>query len=202
MITAPGRSPVIIEAEYLPADNVEIEAYHYFENPGCNEVCRQPCTIEASIAVRYPVNLAQADNIKAVLETTRQLTYWAVYPNDGRFPKTGWIQGSIFDLADLIHLVDVPENAFDKCAKDLEKSIEEAVSEFEYSKDELINKIFKLLGLTEDPKVKDLSKTKRLKLKRIRTSRIAGDIIANSLIFQERIANTYEHIPTIRACWR
>ena len=103
VITAGGRSPVIIEAEYLPASNVEEDAYRYFAEPGRNEVLGQPHPIEAVIAVRYPAKLAQASDIGAVLAETHELTYCAVYPKGKRFPTTGWLKGSISDLADLIH---------------------------------------------------------------------------------------------------
>ncbi len=194
VITAPGRSPVVIEAEYMPATNVEKDAYRYFEEPGLNKVRNQTHPIEAAIAVRYPAKLAQAKKIDEVLETTRQLSYCALYPNKGRFPTTGWLKGSVSDLADLIHLVDVPKSAFDKCADDLRKSIDGAVSQFQYSRDILTNQIFNLLGLVEVLKTKDLSETKKRKEKKIQTGRVAGAIIANALIFHERIANAYEGI--------
>ena len=198
VITSQGRSPVIIEAEYLPAHEVEKDAYRYFEEPGRNEVIGQPHPIEAAIALRYPANLAQAKKIDEVLKTTSQLEYCALYPNKGRFPTTGWLKGSVTDLADLIHLVDVPTSAFEKCAKDLENNIEEAVSHFP-NEVKVVNEIFQRLGLTEDPKAKDLSELQRRKLKRTQTGRIAGAILANALLFHERIAAAYTHkrIPTI-----
>ena len=64
---------------------------------------KQTHPIEAAIAVRYPASLAQADDIESALESC-QLSYCAVYPNGGRFPKTSWIKGSVCDLADLIQL--------------------------------------------------------------------------------------------------
>ena len=193
-ITAKGRSPVVIEAKYMrePENKVQEQAREHVGE----SVDGETHPIEAAIALRYPAKLEQPDNIGAKLKATNELRYCAVYPNGKRFPTTGWLKGSVVDLADLIHLVDVPESAFDKCAEDLEKSIDEAVSHFP-SDVVLINKIFKLLGLTEDLKAKDLSELQRRKLKRTQTGRIAGAIIANALLFQERIANTREHIQPI-----
>ena len=194
VITAKGRSPVIIEAEYLPARNVEEEAGWYFAKPGRNEVRNQTHRIEAAIAVRYPDNLAQADDIDAALESC-PLSYCAVYPNGGRFPKTGWLEGSISDLADLIHLVDVPMSAFDKAADDLRNSIDSAVSVLQFtSAYYLTDKIFSLLGLADVLKTKNMDEKERLKHKNTQTRRIAGAIIANALIFHERIAGAHQHI--------
>ena len=202
VITAQGRSPVVIEAEYLPATNVEKDAYRYFEEPGRNEVRNQTHPIEAAIAVRYPAKLAQAKKIDEVLKTTRELTYCALYPNKGRFPTTGWLKGSVCDLADLIHLVDVPETAFDKAAEDLQESIDTAVSVLQFSSAyHLTDKIFSLIGLAEVVQTKDLSEKERRKLKNTQTRRIAGAVIANALIFHERIANAHEHIlPVNQIC--
>ena len=197
-ITAQGRSPVIIEAKWMhvPENKVQEQADWYVREK--REVNRQSHPVEAAIALRYPDEFAQADDIDKELEKTRELRYCAVYPNGKRFPTTGWLKGSVSDLADLIHLVDVPETAFDKCAEDLEKSIDEAVSHFP-DEVKVVNKIFQQLGLTEDPKAKDLSELQRRKLKRTQTGRIAGAILANALLFHERIAAAYTHkrIPTI-----
>ena len=50
IITATGRSPVVIEAEYDPAQNVETEARGRLNL----NVSGQPRPIEAAVALRYP----------------------------------------------------------------------------------------------------------------------------------------------------
>ena len=49
LITAPGRSPVVVEGEYEPAPEVEKDA---FDRLGL-AVQGEPRTIEAAIALRY-----------------------------------------------------------------------------------------------------------------------------------------------------
>ena len=201
VITATGRSPVIIEAEYMPARDVEADAK---DRLGYT-IHDQIHPIEAVIALRYPEGLATDDDLDQALKKAKDLTYCAVYPQGKRFPTTGWLKGSVSDLADLIHLVDVPETAFQKCAENLEEKINEAVSMFPPLKklnEGPVHEIFKRLGLTEDPKAKELNRYERRKAKRTQVARISGAILANTLLFQERIANTYEHISTISACWR
>ena len=199
VVTAKGRSPVIIEAEYSPAINVEQEAR---DRLGYN-IEDQIHRIEAVIALRYPEDFEFVkDIVKAFEDPQLKLQYCAVYPKGKRFPTTGWLTGSVCDLADLIHLVDVPETAFQKCAENLETSINEAVTMFPPLKklnEGPVHEIFKRLGLTEDSKVKELNWEERRKAKRIQVGRIAGAIIANALLFQERIAAAYpdQDIPPI-----
>ena len=199
MITAKGRSPVVVEAEYMPANEVEEDANKYIGK----KVVNQTHPVEAAIAVRYPAKLAQADNIEKSLEA-RQLSYCAVYPNGKRFPTTGWLKGSVCDLADLIDLVAVPRSVFDKTAKDLSNSIDSAVSVLENSDAiHLTDEIFSMLGLADVIQTQRIPEAKKRELKNTQTRRIAGAIIANALIFHERIAGVHQYIrPIDHVCGR
>ena len=53
LITAPGRSPVVAEAEYEPAPEAEQDAAHRL---GLS-VSGESRTIESAIALRYPVSV-------------------------------------------------------------------------------------------------------------------------------------------------
>ena len=175
-ITAKGRSPVVMEAKWMdvPEHLVEEQARKHLRQ----RVRNQPHPIEAAIALRYPNRIATVDDIDEELKKTKDLKYCAVYPKGKRFPTTGWLTGSVCDLADLIHLVDVPETAFDKAAEDLENSIDEAVSVLgKESVYPLTDKIFNTLQLSEDPAAKKLPEEERLKLKNKQTRRFAGAII-------------------------
>ncbi len=203
-ITATGRSPVVIEAKWMdvPEHKVEEQAREHVGQ----RIDGQPHKIEAAIALRYPNRIATVDDIDKELKKTKDLEYCAVYPQGKRFPTTGWLTGSVCDLADLIHLVDVPETAFDKAAEDLETRINEAVSMFPplaKLNEGPVHKIFKRLGLTEDPKAKQEKPPKRRSEKRTQVGRISGAIIANALLFQERIAAAYTDIdPIHKVCGR
>ncbi|MDE2817954.1 MAG: hypothetical protein OXK81_14850, partial [Chloroflexota bacterium] len=67
LITANGRAPVVIEAEYLPAVNVEAEAKSRL---GLDEAASAR-TIEAAIALRYPEAVGDADDLHAALQDAR-----------------------------------------------------------------------------------------------------------------------------------
>ena len=199
-ITSQGRSPVVIEAELEPANDVEEDAKERFQTPRLKNQIRP---LEAVIALIYPQELRQASNLKSELAKTR-LRYCVFYAKDGRFPTTGWITGSVSDLADLIDLVAVPRSAFDQSAKDLSNSIDSAVSVLENSAAiYLTDEIFSMLGLADVIQTQRIPEAKKRELKNTQTRRIAGAVIANALIFHERIAGVHKHIrPINHVCGR
>ena len=95
LITAPGRSPVVIEARQLPAANLEEDAAARF---ALNAVIGGR-ELEAVIALRYPAGMT-------ALNAGTPLEYCAFTrrPDGGvdRFPESGWLNGKAADLADLI----------------------------------------------------------------------------------------------------
>ena len=111
LIVDPGRSPVVIEAEYMPGANVEAEAKSRLGL----DVAASGRRIEAVIALRYPDAVSDADDLRAALEQAR-LSY-CVFTEErkgvSRFPESGWLDGSPEDVADLVRLVSVPQRAVD-----------------------------------------------------------------------------------------
>ena len=70
IITSPGRSPVLVEAEYIPAATVEPEAKSRLGL----EVAANGRIIEAAITLRYPDAIGDAHDLRAALSSAR-LTY-------------------------------------------------------------------------------------------------------------------------------
>ena len=117
LITAPGCSPVVVEAEYMPAVNAEVEAKSRLGL----EVAVNGRFIEAAIALRYPDEVGDADDLRAAL-TDANLSYCVFTEEAGgvnRFPESGWLDGSAEDLADLVRLVSVPQRAVDEATTTL-----------------------------------------------------------------------------------
>ncbi len=182
LITAPGRSPVVVEAEFMPAYGAEREARARL-GLDVSETAR---AIDAAIALKYPHSVADADDLTAAVSDAR-LSYCVLYGDGTRFPESGWLDGNAEDLAELIRLVSVPQRAVDAAADALEKGIDRAASiltALADSKPGVISSIAKLLGMSEV----------------IQTYRMAGAIVANAMVFHERLAGQHGVEPLSLLC--
>ena len=176
LVTSPGRSPVAIEAEYLPAPEAEDDA----KNRLGLRVTHEPRTIEASIAVRYPAEVDQAYDLDKAVGDCR-LSYCVLYEDSTRFPESGWLEGGAEDLADLTRLVSVPQKEVEAAADNLQQGIETAaivLDEMDKTSPGIPQSLARNLGMANVPQ----------------TRRMACAIVANALIFHERIAGMYEGI--------
>ena len=186
LVTAPGRSPVVVEAEYMPARTVEPEAKSRLGL----EVAANGRVIEAAIALRYPEDVRQAHDLAAALSSAR-LDY-CVFTEGAdeiqRFPESGWLEGAVEDLADMVRLVSVPQRAVDQAAATLQGGIEGAaklLDEMEELRPSTTREIARSLGMIDVPQ----------------TRRMACAIIANALVFHEHIAGMHEEIkPLATVC--
>ncbi len=182
LIAAPGRSPVVIEAEYMPATNAEAEARSRLGL----EVVATGRRIESAIALRYPAVLRDADSLSEALSGAT-LSYCVVSEDEDRFPASGWIDGGVGDLAELVRLVSVPQRAVDQAADALEKGIERAASvmdQLHQSRPDVMPAIAGLLGMADV----------------IQTRRMAGAIIANAMVFHERLGGMHGVKPLSLLC--
>ena len=179
LITDPGRAPVVIEAEYLPAANVEAEARARLGLP----VTVHPRPIEAAIALRYPAEVGDAADLRAAL-TAARLEYCVFTEDDDggqRFPGSGWLEGAVEDLADLVRLVSVPQRAVDAATDALQVGIDAAATLLDAVDDTrpaITRKMARLLGMANVPQ----------------TRRMACAIFANALVFHERIAGMHAKV--------
>ena len=179
VITAPGRSPVVVESEYLPAATVEDEARSRLGL----KVTTGGGVIEAAIALRYPADVGDADDLHTAVAAAA--VDYCVFTKErdavARFPQSGWLHGSIADLADLARLVSVPQNAVDDATNFLQEGINDAadiLEELDTLRPAVTREIAGLLGMDNVPQ----------------TRRMAGAIIANALVFHERIAGMHDGI--------
>ena len=173
LITAPGRAPVVIEAEWMPARTVEAEARSRLGL----EVAANGRPIEAVIALRYPEDIREADDLHAALSSAR-ISY-CVFTEEAqdvrRFPESGWLDSDLEDLADMARLVSVPQRAVDRATTTLQEGIDGAarlLDELNETRSGITMAIARLLGMTNVPQ----------------TRRMACAIVANALVFHERIA--------------
>ena len=184
LVNSIGRSPVVLEAEYLPAHTAEEEARARLGL----EVASNGRMIEAAIALRYPEQLKKATDLPTDLRSsTLSYAVFTQEPDKGikRFPESGWLDGSVEDLADLIRLVSVPQWAVDQATEILRKGIDNAAS--------ILDEVAELRGET----VKDIAA--RLGMTDVtQTRRMACAIMANAMVFHERIAKMHAGINTLQ----
>ena len=181
LIEAPGRSPVVIEAEYMPAANVETEAK---DRLGL-EAEANGRFIEAAIALRYPHEIGEAHNLSDALSEAR-FSYCVFTENGGvsRFPESGWLDGSVEDLADMVRLVSVPQHAVDRATTTLQEGIDGAaklLDELDQTRPGITVAIASLLGMANVPQ----------------TRRMACAILANALVFHDQIAGMHARIKSL-----
>ena len=81
LVTAPGRAPVVIEAEFMPAYTAEEEAR---DRLGL-EVVGTARYIDAAIALRYPAGTEDADDLSAAIADAR-LSYCVWYQDEYAIP--------------------------------------------------------------------------------------------------------------------
>ena len=189
LITASDRAPVVIEAEFMPAYDVEDEAAARLTltvTGGRRE-------IEASIALRYPAGLEDAYDLTRELKNAR-LSYCVLTApeEDGkdpdRFPESGWLEGYVADVAELARLVSVPQSTVNAAASALENGIDSAVgvlNEMERQSPVAAHEIADLLGMSEVPQ----------------TRRMACAIMANAMVFHDRIAHMHKEILPLNRLW-
>ena len=178
LIVAPGRSPVGVEAEYEPAIEVEKDAS---ERLGLR-VKGAPRTVETAIALRYPKTVKDAYDLRLALVETR-LTYCVLRQDGSRFPESGWLDGSVSDLADIVRLVSVPHGAVEQAADTLEQGIGQAATrldEMAKLRPNVAPVIARLLGMSDVPQ----------------TRRMACAIVANAMVFHQRIAGMHQEVKT------
>ena len=183
LITAPGRSPVVVEAEYEPAPEAEKDA---FDRLGL-AVHGEPRTIEAAVALRYPQAVEDAYDVRQAVAEAR-LSYCVLHEDGNRFPESGWLDGTVTDLADLIRLVSVPQKAVNDAAAALEQGIGHSANELDDMaklRPNITPAIARLLGMS------DVHQTRRM----------ACAIIANAMVFHQRIAGMHDGVkPLLLVC--
>ena len=181
LITTPGHAPVVVEAEYLPAYTAEDDAK---KRLGLATTV-DPRPMEAVVALRYPEAISRADDLPATLREAGLSYCILTEGGDGqpphRFPASGWLDGSVDDLADLIRLVSVPQRAVDQAAHALEQGIETVARELDAIaavRQGISADIARLLSLSDLPQ----------------TRRMACAIIVNAMTFHDCIAGMHPHV--------
>ena len=180
LITGADRAPVVIEAEFMPAVTAEQEA----KDRLALEVVDGRRPIEAAIALRYPQGFEFTDDLSGGLAGAR-LEYAVFYNDDTRFPESGWLRGTPADLADIARLVSVPQSAVDAATDALQSGIDRAAAILKDLNEQypaITQAVAALLGMSDVPQ----------------THRMACAIIANAMVFHDRVADIHGDINPLR----
>jgi len=177
VIRPPGGLPVVLETEFTPAHSVEVDAQsrlgqflQYSGDP-----------IEQTIAVQVPRELSQVpqQDLKRHIEAAqfRYCTY-SLQAADAavRWPTTGWLVGSIDDLASCIENVSLSERLLAEGTQILEQSIGEAAGKLRETAGPHALAIVAQWLHQEDGE---------------QTSRMAMAIVANALVFHTAIVEAH-----------
>ncbi len=182
LITAVGRSPVVVEAEHVPASGAEADARARLGR----DITGEARPVESAIALRYPDDVGNAYDLDTFMAEAH-LSYCIVYENGGRFPQSGWLEGTVTDLADLIRLVSVPQKAVAEAADDLQQGIDSAASvlnQMPETRPDINPAIARRLNLSDVPQMR----------------RMSCAIIANAMLFHERLARQHGIKPLSQIC--
>ena len=131
VVRHPGGAPVVVETEFEPAATVEDDARARLGA----RVADGGQRVEQAIAVRVPEALRTDDQRRlAGLIAEAKLRYCALWRREGdpagpeRWPRSGWIEGGVDDLAGLIERTALSERRIKEGMRILEDGVRQAAA--------------------------------------------------------------------------
>ena len=180
--------PVVIETEVLPAATVESDAISRLGK----QIRVTGRTILSSIAVRLPLRLRTKEGsfLQSELENASDIEM-AIYTGSDpsahtRWPRSGWILGSVSNLSILVQYASVPPEVIEKAADQLVTGVSEAAGLLKEMLEEhpgAIRKIGKELRQADSDQ----------------TRRMAATILANAFVFQENLAGGQDELASVNS---
>ena len=178
IVRHPGGLPVSVETEYTPAQTVEQDAV---ERLG-KTLQQTGDRIEQAIAVRIPNALASISQNDLEEEIERTRLELCIFSGDSedpdRWPETGWLDGSVDDLAACVELAALSENRIASGMKILEDGIGQAAGKL---RDACADAPDTLESIASELHQTDGEQT----------SRMAMAILANALTFHTAVAGAH-----------
>ena len=185
LITQTGAQPVVIENEYLPANTVEAEARERLGESLDASVVQVSGRVNATVALKSPTNLhdcAGLDDVDSLLRQGVTLEY-ALFTGSSdvdftRLPKSGYIKGSIRDLAAFVEYAATPEDAVQRAVMILEEGVQDAAA--------ILRQAAELSEDTQAAIVEHLKQSYS-----DQTLRMASTIMVNALVFHQNLAGQH-----------
>lgn len=168
VIESETAAPIIIETEIMPASTVEKDGVdrlgliHYETN----------IKISTVMVVRVPFRLTQLDGnaLFRELSTLSDFDY-AVY-SPTRYPTSGWLRGSIQDVAMSLQISTVPSSDVDECVDMLEDTMNKVGNSLTKTGNNTKTAISELLNQPPSPQ----------------TWKMAGLILSNAMMFHDIVS--------------
>ena len=185
LITQTGAQPVVIENEYLPANTVEDEAWDRLGESLDASVVQASGRVNTVVALRSPTDLRECaglDDVDAMLRQGVTLEY-ALFTGQSeidftRFPKSGFIKGSIRDLASFVAYAATPEDAVQRAVTILEEGVQDAAA--------ILRQAAELSDDTQTAIIEHLKQPYSEQ-----TLRMATTIMVNALVFHQNLAGQH-----------
>ena len=185
LVVQPGAQPVVIENEYLPAHTVEAEARDRLGESLDAAVVQASGRINAAVALRSPAKLHDCVDLDQVDETLSQgitLEYALLTGSSGvdftRFPKSGFIPGSIRDLASFVLYAATPEDAVQRAVTILEDGVQDTAA--------ILRQAEGLSGETQTAITEHLKQPYSEQ-----ALRMAATMMVNALVFHQNLAGQH-----------
>ncbi len=126
LVDLEGAAPIALEAEFAPATRVEEEAIARLGR----KLEKTGLPIEQAIAVKYDASLRGSHDLKAAIDSTD--LDWCVLSGDSdghaRWPREGWLRGSVDDLAVVVEQVSLSERLIARGLTVLEEGINQSAN--------------------------------------------------------------------------
>jgi hypothetical protein len=177
LIAEASVSPVVVETEVLPATTVESETVSRLGG----QVRRSGRSILSAIAIRMPLRLRalQGKRLHTELGSAADLEMALFTGKDqssySRWPRSGWLHGTVRGLSILVQSASVPPDVIDEAADVLVNGVSEAAALMEELVPSHAGAIHKI---SQELRQED----------GIQTRRMAATILANAFVFQETLA--------------
>lgn len=174
-LAVPMAAPVVIEAEIAPAHNVEAEANSRLGQ----KLIGGEDEVETAVALRYPSRLRTIDesSLEEELRAAADLEWVILYSTAPRRPTSGWIQGTVAELASMLEILALSPKVLKEAADKLQEGIEGIAQFIRCLPNASVSrkKIAENLYQSED----------------IQTWRMAASVITNAFVCQETISSTH-----------
>jgi len=171
VLSEAGAGTVIIETEYAPARTVDQDALSRF-----GVGLRGVSSLAAVVALKVPREIGDCAtrDLAGALRGAQGFQYAAFFSESHRFPEEGYLEGGIFDVADLVRLSTTPSSEVEVCVEAMTEGVE-GISRIIAEQPEFARaKIASLLRQDPSPQ----------------TWRMAGLVLQNAMLFYENISGS------------